>query len=445
MYKRLLIWRYFTHKRVSIIAVLAVMLLVMTVVVVLSIMSGLLEEIRDRNHHWSGDIIITRDSLVGFAYYEELMARIGQLDTVELATPVIRTFGLVNNNQSTQIYGLRLEEFCRVTKFADTLKVAQDVPSFQVPYYENRPDSAELARRGCIVGVMDNLAHDYSGLRTNSGLSWDLTVFALNSKGAVTGSDIGQSQRFWFVNASTTNLVDIDAAVFYVDFELLQHLCLMDGFDGRPPRINEIRIGLKPHANSVRALVEIHTLLKQFVGDYHEQVSGNLLEDLRAATWKEFRRAMIAPVEKERSLMTLVFGMIGILAVFIIFAIFYMIVTEKIRDLGIIKSVGAGNGAVAGIFLGFGALVGLIGASIGALLGSLLVIYSNQIEDVLYLWFKFRLWPPDLYAIAKIPDQIEPVFVLGIVAAAVAASVAGAVFPALRAARLNIVDTLRVE
>ena len=71
MYKLLLIWRYFLKKRVAYIAVLAVLLLVMLVLVVLSIMSGLLEDTRQRNHRWTGDLVVGRDSLVGFAYYDE--------------------------------------------------------------------------------------------------------------------------------------------------------------------------------------------------------------------------------------------------------------------------------------------------------------------------------------------------------------------------------------
>ena len=72
MYKLLLIFRYLLHKRVTLIAVVALILLVMMTIVVLGIMSGLLEQTRRRNHDWSGDIILQRDSLVGFPFYEEI-------------------------------------------------------------------------------------------------------------------------------------------------------------------------------------------------------------------------------------------------------------------------------------------------------------------------------------------------------------------------------------
>ena len=65
--------------------------------------------------------------------------------------------------------------------------------------------------------------------------------------------------------------------------------------------------------------------------------------------------------------MTFLFGIISLVAVFLIFCIFYMIVVEKTKDIGIIKSVGATAGGVAGIFLGYGLAIGIVGASLGLL------------------------------------------------------------------------------
>ena len=65
-------------------------------------------------------------------------------------------------------------------------------------------------------------------------------------------------------------------------------------------------------------------------------------------------------------LVTFLFGIISIVAVFLIFCIFYMIVVEKTKDIGIIKSVGATAGGVAGIFLGYGLAIGLVGGGAGA-------------------------------------------------------------------------------
>jgi lipoprotein-releasing system permease protein len=137
--------------------------------------------------------------------------------------------------------------------------------------------------------------------------------------------------------------------------------------------------------------------------------------------------------------------MIGSVAVFVIFAIFYMIVTEKIKDLGIIKSLGASKWALAQVFLGYGALVGMVGSLLGTALGCAIVLNANKIEGWLNQEFGFRLWPPDIYAIDKIPDVVNFSEAAIIALVAVLASLAGALLPARRAAKLVVVDALRIE
>ena len=161
-------------------------------------------------------------------------------------------------------------------------------------------------------------------------------------------------------------------------------------------------------------------------------------------------------------MMIALFGMIALVAVFIVIAIFYMIVTEKIKDLGIIKSVGGSNWSVGQIFLGYGLLVGIIGAIIGTALGCAIVCNSNEIEtginDFLiwcnglfenwnwdYRFSSFHLWDPDVYAIDRIPDVVNFPEAAIIALVAVLASVIGAALPARRAAKLEVVETLRVE
>ena len=71
------------------------------------------------------------------------------------------------------------------------------------------------------------------------------------------------------------------------------------------------------------------------------------------------------------------------MAVFLIFCIFYMIVVEKTKDIGIIKSVGATSGGVAGIFLGYGLAIGIVGGALGLLLSYLIVTNINEIHTKL--------------------------------------------------------------
>ena len=139
--------------------------------------------------------------------------------------------------------------------------------------------------------------------------------------------------------------------------------------------------------------------------------------------------------------MTIIFGMLSLVSVFIIFAIFYMIVTEKIKDLGIIRSAGASRQTLRQIFLGYALLIGLLGGFLGAGLGITIVHNSNEIAAALGI----SIWDPRLYAIDRIPDVVDYTQAAIIVLAGVVSCVAGAILPARRAAKLVVIDALRVE
>ncbi|MBN1437295.1 MAG: ABC transporter permease [Sedimentisphaerales bacterium] len=451
MYKLLLIWRYFVAKRVALLAVAAVALVVMLVLVVLSVMSGLLENTRSRNHRWTGDVVLSRASLVGFPFYDEFIAELEGHAEVARATPVVKTYGLIEQRNTTiELYGLRMDEFCRVTGFRETLHRFKDRPSvsFMLESELYVTLSEEARGRGCIVGhymLDDDIGDSERELMAHYPLGWNMTVFGLSSQGVLLGSDMGSSQRFWYVDDSDSGLPRVDGVAVYVDFDELQQLCFMNGVDGEPARANEIRVCLADGVDAVEGEAVVQRVWGDFVVGKRELGQARLLEDVRVQSWQEFRRSYIAPAEKERNLMVVVFCMIGVVAVFVVFAIFYMIVMEKVKDLGVIKSVGASGWSLGQVFLGYGILVGLVGALIGSSFGVLIVRNSNEIEAVLHRWFGFQLWNPAVYAIDKIPDVVYYGQALVIGLAAIGASVLGAIIPAWRAARLEVVESLRVE
>ncbi len=147
----------------------------------------------------------------------------------------------------------------------------------------------------------------------------------------------------------------------------------------------------------------------------------------------------------ERGLLNvLLFLIIGV-AGFGILAIFTMIVAEKTRDIGILKALGASNGGVMKIFLGYGLLLGVIGAALGTGLGLEFTININAIEQFLGRITGQDLFDRSIYYFDKIPTYIQPMTVWLVNAGALAIAVLASVIPALRAALLHPVRALRYE
>jgi lipoprotein-releasing system permease protein len=122
-----------------------------------------------------------------------------------------------------------------------------------------------------------------------------------------------------------------------------------------------------------------------------------------------------------------------------------MIVVEKTRDIGIIKSVGATPAGVAGIFLGYGATIGIIGSGLGLLAGFLVVHNINTLHDWLGRALHVQVWDPEVYAFDTIPNTMDFKETAIIVAVAIFASVVGALVPAMVAAQKKPVEALRWE
>jgi lipoprotein-releasing system permease protein len=132
-------------------------------------------------------------------------------------------------------------------------------------------------------------------------------------------------------------------------------------------------------------------------------------------------------------------------AVLLIFCIFYMIVVEKTKDIGIIKSVGATGTGILSLFLGYGFAIGVIGASLGFTVAFFLVKYINEIHAWLGRRMGIVIWSPETYQFDKIPSRMETSTVVYVLIVAVLSAVLGALLPAIRAAMMNPVDALRYE
>ena len=162
-------------------------------------------------------------------------------------------------------------------------------------------------------------------------------------------------------------------------------------------------------------------------------------------TWEEKQGLLLSAVEVETAILNVLLFLIITVAGFGILAIFYMIVVEKTRDIGILKSLGASSNGVMSIFLYYGLGLGIVGSSAGVVLGLLFVRYINQIEDGLSWVTGRKVFDEKIYYFFEIPTYVNPVMVLSVALGAIGIAVLASILPARRAARLHPVRALRFE
>jgi lipoprotein-releasing system permease protein len=162
-------------------------------------------------------------------------------------------------------------------------------------------------------------------------------------------------------------------------------------------------------------------------------------------TWEQKQGPLLAAVEIETGILNVLLFLIIAVAGFGILAIFFMIVVEKTRDIGILKALGASSGGVMSIFLSYGLALGVVGSGVGVVLGLLFVRYINEIESAIALVTGRKVFDDKIYYFPQIPTLVESRMVVWVTIGAIAIAVLASVFPARRAARLRPVEALRYE
>jgi lipoprotein-releasing system permease protein len=232
-----------------------------------------------------------------------------------------------------------------------------------------------------------------------------------------------RQSAFTTIGRFKSGMSEYDQSHCYVDIRDLQELRGMNG------RVNSIYIKLKDYSDAPEVTERLRSMF--------------LPPDFQIRTWEQKQGQILSAVAVEQNILNVLLFMIIAVAGFGILAIFYMIVVEKMRDIGILKSLGASDGGVMSIFLGYGFGLGVVGSGLGMVIGLLIVIYLDNIEDLISRLSGHRVFDPDLYYFDKIPTVISWFSIACIVLGALLIAVAASVLPAWRAARLRPVQSLR--
>ena len=468
MHKLFLCLRYLRKRRIAFFGVAAVGLCVALLIVITSLFSGFIDAYLSHAERVLGEIVLVPGAEM--AQYDELVECLEEQPSVASATPVVQTGALLflgkGDVRAVQLVGTDLERRCRESWFREGLFLQGGdeaaVPSFAVPQAmrENVQQWMQKKRQqsepvGVILGVgvfgePDDLTDEYDRAGIEQKILEHDTAMVLTTvrRGQGGGLETGKiSKACWAVDVIQTGMNDVDTRFVYLPFEVVQEMIGTKAADDAGYLCRgSVQIRVAEGVELAEALEQVRRGWDKFATERMNWLEGQAaFVDIFPATESPGVQIFTHEIRKQMNVMQLLLGLICLVAALLIFVILFMVVMQKRRDIGIVRSLGSSRWAVAELFLWYGGGIGVLGAILGVALGAWATWNIAFIETLLTQLLGFKIWKSGVYMFSEIPNEVAWESVGWIVPVGIASAVLGALIPAIKAARMEPVEALRWE
>jgi lipoprotein-releasing system permease protein len=403
--------RYLRARRqegfISIIAAfsfLGIMLGVATLIIVMAVMNGFRKELLGKILGINGHILVQplESPLTDFAAVAE---RISKVDGIRLAVPIVEGQALASspfNAAGVLVRGVRGADLAQLTSIGKNIK-------------QGTLDGFDQGQ-GVVIGrrLADQLT-----LRAGD------TVTMVAPRGAVT--PMGTTPRikpYKIAAVFEIGMSEYDAAFVFMPLPEAQ------AYFNR--------------ANDVTA-IEVYTTNPDQIARFRKLITDAAKRPIFMVDWQQRNATFFSALQVERNVMFLILTLIILVAAFNIASSLIMLVKDKGRDIGILRTMGATQGAIMRVFLITGAAIGVVGAFTGFVVGLVVCLNVESIRQFLSWLTNTNLFPPELYFLSQLPAEVDVGETTAVVIMALALSLLATLYPSWRAARLDPVEALRYE
>jgi len=162
-------------------------------------------------------------------------------------------------------------------------------------------------------------------------------------------------------------------------------------------------------------------------------------------TWADLNESLFSALKVERNVMFIILSLIIIVAAFNIISGLTILVKNKTRDIGILKSIGVTSKSIKKIFFLVGFIIGTSATIFGIVVGTLFSYYVENIREFISNTFNVRLFPEEIYFLSTMPSEINPSSIMLIAFCSIITTIIVSIYPASKASSLDTVKTLKYE
>lgn len=406
--------RYFQSKRrtgfislINYFSIAGVMIGVAALIIVLSVMNGFETEVRSRIIGFDAHIRFRSFHYKGVDNYQEFVNRLKNFDHVSALSPYIQERAMILNEDNRDLIlvkGINPETAVNVS----------DVGT-NIVWGELNLDTVRVEDEQPLPGIV-----------LGKSLALNLDV-QLNDKvhlaSFVNTQNISMQQMplvkgFRVTGFFETGLYDYDRNFGYVSIETAQQL---------------FKLGTK--VSGIEIMLDKMNL--EIVSNAAKQMSDTFGYPYLAETWIERNKNLFSWMQIEKWAAFIILSLIIMVAAFNIISTLIMVVMEKKREIGILKSIGASSKSIMRIFVYQGVISGLVGTLLGCIIG--FVLCWSQLT---YQWFSL---PSDIYFINALPIEMKIFDFVMIGFAGIMLCLLATLYPSWKAASLDPVQAIRYE
>jgi lipoprotein-releasing system permease protein len=274
----------------------------------------------------------------------------------------------------------------------------------------------------------DILPKNYISIGKELSFAFDLDIgdsISLMSSAGV-GTIIGNlpKQKIFTVSSIfESGLVDFDNNVAFINLETLEEFFNLNNKD----RNLEIYLDNPQNIEYQKKIVQ-----KNFSNEF-------------VYTWSDMNKSLFSALKVERNVMFIILSLIIIVAAFNIISGLTILVKNKTREIAILKSIGVLNKSIVKIFFLIGLIIGTSATIFGIILGVTFSMYVENLRQFLSTVFNVRLFPEEIYFLSTMPSEINPFSIFMISICSIFITIIVSIFPALKAAKLDPIKSLKYE
>ena len=250
----------------------------------------------------------------------------------------------------------------------------------------------------------------------------DITIMSPSGVQTIIGS-LPKQKTFKVTSLFESGLIDFDNNVIFINLETLEEFF---------------------NLNFKKRNLEIYLRDPKDI-ENQKKIIQKIFSDEFVYSWADMNSSLFSALKVERNVMFIILSLIIIVAAFNIISGLTILVKNKTREIAILKSIGVLNKSIVKIFFLVGITIGTSATIFGVILGITFSVYVENIRQILSTIFNISLFPEEIYFLSTMPSEINASSIFIISLCSIFITVVVSIFPALKAAKLDPIKSLKYE